>query len=105
MPIQDEYEVAPGFTARLTGGHSVVHVESGGERLTFAGDALFPVAFEHPDWHNGLEHDPEELVRVRIRLMQEAAANSEWLVAYHLPFPSVGRVVVDGNAFRWVAAF
>lgn len=107
--FQDEYEVAPGVTARLTGGHtpghSVVHVESGGERLTFAGDALFPVAFEHPDRHNGFEHDPEESVRVRIRLMQEAAANSEWLVATHLPFPSVGRVVVDGSAFRWVAAF
>lgn len=107
--FENEHEVAPGVTARLTGGHtpghSVVHVVSGGERLTFAGDALFPVAFEHPDWHNGFEHDPEESVRVRIRLMQEAAANSEWLVATHLPFPSVGRVVVDGNAFRWVAAF
>ena len=24
------------------------------------------------------------------------------LVAAHLPFPSVGRVAVDGDAFRWV---
>jgi glyoxylase-like metal-dependent hydrolase (beta-lactamase superfamily II) len=83
----------------------VVYVNSGGERLTFAGDALFPVAFEHPDWHNGFEHDPEESVRVRVRLMQEAAASGELFVATHLPFPSVGRVAIDGNAFRWVAAF
>ncbi|WP_433770515.1 MBL fold metallo-hydrolase [Pseudomonas putida] len=107
--FEDEYEVAPGVVAKMTGGHtpghSVVYVQSGDEKLTFAGDALFPVAFEHPDWHNGFEHDPEESVRVRVRLMQEAAASGELFVATHLPFPSVGRVAVDGEAFRWVAAF
>ncbi len=107
--FEDEHQVAPGVVAKLTGGHtpghSVVYVTSAGERLTFAGDALFPVAFEHPEWHNGFEHDPEESVRVRVRLMTEAAASGELFVATHLPFPSVGRVVVDGDAFRWVAAF
>jgi len=104
-----ECEVAPGVVAKLTGGHTpghcVVHVTSGGERLTFAGDALFPVGFDHPDWHNGFEHDPEESVRVRVRLLREAAASGELLVATHLPFPSVGHVAVEGDAFRWVASF
>ncbi|WLG98876.1 MBL fold metallo-hydrolase [Pseudomonas beijingensis] len=107
--FEETYEVAPGVVVKRTGGHtpghSVVHVTCGEERLTFAGDALFPVAFDHPDWHNGFEHDPEESVRVRVRLMQEAAASGELLVATHLPFPSVGRVAVDGDAFRWVAAY
>ncbi len=109
LAFDDECEVAPGVVAKLTGGHTpghcIVHVASGGERLTFAGDALFPVGFDHPDWHNGFEHDPEESVRVRVRLLQEAAASGEYLVATHLPFPSVGRVAADGDAFRWVAAF
>lgn len=107
--FDDELEVAPGVVAKLTGGHTpghcVVYVQSAGERLTFAGDALFPVAFDHPDWHNGFEHDPEESVQVRVRLLREAAASGELFVATHLPFPSVGRVAVDGDAFRWVAAF
>jgi len=107
--FDEECEVAPGVVAKLTGGHTpghcVVQLNSGGERLTFAGDALFPVGFDHPDWHNGFEHDPEESVRVRVRLLQEAAASGELLVATHLPFPSVGHVAVDGDAFRWVAAF
>ncbi|MCP2068094.1 MBL fold metallo-hydrolase [Pseudomonas laurylsulfatiphila] len=107
--FEDEHEVAPGVVAKLTGGHTpghcVVYVTSGRERLTFAGDALFPVAFDHPDWHNGFEHDPEESVRVRVRLLQEAAASGELFVATHLPFPSVGRVAIDGDAFRWIAAF
>jgi glyoxylase-like metal-dependent hydrolase (beta-lactamase superfamily II) len=107
--FEEKHEVAPGVVVSRTGGHtpghSVVRVTSGGDRLTFAGDAIFPVGFAHPDWHNGFEHDPEEAVRVRVRLLREAAATGELLVATHLPFPSVGRVAVDGDAFRWVAAF
>ncbi|SFN47123.1 MBL fold metallo-hydrolase [Variovorax sp. OV329] len=104
--FEDKHEVAPGVTVRLTGGHtpghSVVDLISNGERLTFAGDAMFPVAFDHPDWQNGFEHDPEEATRVRVGLFRELAENRGLLVAAHLPFPSVGRVALDGDAFRWV---
>ncbi len=107
--FEGEYEVAPGVVVQRTGGHtpghSVVRLTSGGDRLMFAGDALFPVGFDHPDWHNGFEHDPEESVRVRVRLLEEAATTGELVVATHLPFPSVGRVAVDGDAFRWIAGF
>ena len=107
--FDDEQEVAPGVVVRRTGGHtpghSVVRLASGGDRLTFAGDAVFAVGFDHPDWHNGFEHDPEEAARVRVRLLRELAATGELLVATHLPFPSVGHVAVDGDAFRWVPAF
>lgn len=107
--FEEEHEVAPGVVARRTGGHtpghSVITVTAGEERLTFAGDIVFPVAFDHPDWHNGFEHDPEESVRVRIRMLQEAAASGELLVATHMPFPSVGHVALNGDRFRWVPAF
>lgn len=107
-PFEEEHEVAPGVVVRRTGGHtpghSVVHLASGGERLMFAGDALFPVAFEHPDWHNGFEHYPVEAARVRVRLLRDLAATGELLVATHMPFPSVGHVAVAGDAFRWVPA-
>ena len=104
--FENEYEVAPGVVVQRTGGHtpghSVVRLASGGNRLTFAGDAVFQVGFEHPDWYNGFEHDPEEAARVRVRLLRELAANRESLVATHLSFPSVCHVAVDGDAFRWV---
>ncbi len=108
-PFAEETVVAPGVIVQRTGGHtpghSVVRVSSGSDRLTFAGDAVFPVGFEHPDWHNGFEHDPEEAARVRVRLLQELAQTGEVLVATHMPFPSVGHVAVAGDAFRWVPAF
>jgi glyoxylase-like metal-dependent hydrolase (beta-lactamase superfamily II) len=107
--FDDVYEVAPGVVVQRTGGHtpghSVVRVQSGGERLMFAGDAVFAVGFDQPDWHNGFEHDPEEAARVRVRLLKELAENGEMLVATHLPFPSVGHVAVDGDTFRWVPVF
>jgi glyoxylase-like metal-dependent hydrolase (beta-lactamase superfamily II) len=103
-----EYEVAPGVIASRTGGHTpghcVVRLASGGDRLTFAGDALFAVSFDHPEWYNGFEHDPEESARVRVRLLRELAANREPLVATHLSFPSVCHVAVAGDAFRCVPA-
>ncbi|MBS7700151.1 MULTISPECIES: MBL fold metallo-hydrolase [unclassified Chelatococcus] len=107
--FEDEHEVAPGVVVRRTGGHtpghSVVRLASGGDRLTFAGDAIFAVGFDHPDWYNGFEHDPEEAARVRVRLLTELAETGEQLVATHLPFPSVGRVAIAGDAFRWVPVF
>jgi len=104
--FEEEHEVAPGVVVTRTGGHtpghSVVRLASGGERLMFAGDAIFPVSFDHPEWHNGFEHDPEEATRVRVRLMRELAATGAWLVSTHMPFPSIGRVALAGDLFRWV---
>ena len=108
-PFEAEFEVAPGVLVRRTGGHtpghSVVRLASGGDRLTFVGDAVFQVGFDQPEWHNGFEHDPEEATRVRIRLFRELAATGEWLVSTHIPFPSVGRVAAAGELFRWVPAW
>jgi glyoxylase-like metal-dependent hydrolase (beta-lactamase superfamily II) len=107
--FDEVHEIAPGVTAHRTGGHtpghSVVRLNSHGEALTFAGDAICAVGFEQPNWHNGFEHDPEGAAQVRITLLNELAGTGEMLVATHLPFPSVGRVSADGDVFRWVPVF
>lgn len=104
--FENQSELAPGVLITRIGGHtlghSVVRLASRGERLTFAGDAVFPVGFQHPDWFNGFDHYPEEAARVRIQLLRELAANRESLVATHLSFPSVCHVAIDGDTFRWV---
>jgi glyoxylase-like metal-dependent hydrolase (beta-lactamase superfamily II) len=106
--FEEQHEVAPGVLVTRTGGHtpghSVVRLKSGGDRLTFAGDAVFQVGFDHPDLHNGFEHDPMEAARVRVRLLRELADSGEMLLATHLSFPSICHVKVDGNVFRWIPA-
>ncbi|MCV7218203.1 MBL fold metallo-hydrolase [Mycobacterium crocinum] len=107
-PFETEYEVAPGVLISRTGGHtpghSIVRLESRGERLTFAGDAVFAPGFDNPEWQNGFEHDPTEAARVRVNLLREVAATGEALVATHLPFPSVCHVATAGDVFRCVPA-
>lgn len=99
-------EVAPGVSARVTGGHTpghcVVDVASKGEKLTFVGDAIFEVGFDNPDWQNGFEHDPEASVDVRIALLNEAAETGSLMAAAHIGFPSVGHIAKNGKAFRFV---
>jgi glyoxylase-like metal-dependent hydrolase (beta-lactamase superfamily II) len=107
-PFETEYAVALGVLVRRSGGHtpghSVVRLASGRDGLTFAGDLVFAPGFDHPDWYNGFEHDPEEAARVRVRLLRELAATGEALVATHLSFPSVYHVAVAGDVFRCVPA-
>jgi glyoxylase-like metal-dependent hydrolase (beta-lactamase superfamily II) len=102
--FEDRAEVAPGVVAQRTGGHtpghSVVRLRSGSDRLTFAGDAVFQVGFDHPDVQNGFEHDPPEAARVRVRLLREMAETGELLLATHLSFPCVCQVKADGDVFR-----
>jgi glyoxylase-like metal-dependent hydrolase (beta-lactamase superfamily II) len=102
--FEDLAEVASGVVAQRNGGHTpghcVVRLNSRGERLTFAGDAVFQVGFDHPDMQNGFEHDPPEAARVRIRLLREMAESGELLLATHLSFPCVCQVKADGDVFR-----
>ena len=49
--------------------------------------------------------NPDESIRVRTGLFRELAQTGGLLVATHLPFPSVGRVALDGDKFRWVPVF
>jgi glyoxylase-like metal-dependent hydrolase (beta-lactamase superfamily II) len=99
-------QVAPGVSARVTGGHTpghcVVDVASNGEKLTFVGDAIFEVNFDHPDWQNGFEHDPQASVDVRVALLEEAADTGALLAAAHVAFPSIGHIARTGDGFRFV---
>jgi glyoxylase-like metal-dependent hydrolase (beta-lactamase superfamily II) len=106
--FEERHEVAPGVTVNRTGGHtpghSVVRMASGDGRLTFLGDSVFQNHFERPDWFNAFDHDPEEAVRVRTRLLRELAASRELLVAAHVSFP-FGRVATAGEVFRFIPAY
>ena len=106
QPFEKEYEVAPGVVVSRTGGHtpghSVVRLESGGNRLMFGGDAMFPCGIDRPGWHNGFDQDPEETVRVRVGLLREMASTRQPLVPCHV-LPC--HVAVDRDIFRWVPAY
>jgi len=78
-------------TNRITGKNARAYSTMSGSRHT-----LLTVASGSPAFCRA------SAARVRIGLFQELAQNRGLLVAAHLPFPSLGRVAADGDAFRWV---
>lgn len=107
--VEDGDEVVPGLTIVLAPGHSpghaVVAIESDGERLLYGADiVLHPIHVEHPDWLTIFDIHPEPTVSSRRRVLADAAADGSLVVAYHIPFPGLGRIQADGDAFRWSPA-
>lgn len=98
--------IAPGVFGQVTPGHTPGHatisVESGDEPLVFVGDALIWTSFDHPDWSIMFDTDPEAAGRTRQQLLAEFARQGTLICASHLSFPSLGRVVKSGSAYRFV---
>lgn len=108
--VGDGEEIAPGMRAIAspghTAGHMSLHLDTGGRELIVTGDALSQVwlNFAHPGWYNGIDQDPEQTVASRNAMLDRAAADKIALVGYHFPFPGVGHVLREGDAFRFVPA-
>ncbi|MGD0496961.1 MAG: MBL fold metallo-hydrolase [Bryobacteraceae bacterium] len=95
-PVDGEREICPGVRTIPAPGHTAGHlaivVESGGERLLNMCDAaLHPLHLAQPEWENGFDVAPQQAVATRRALAGRAAADNMRLMAFHFPFPSVGR--------------
>lgn len=108
--VADGAEIAPGVTMIGTPGHTLGHMsvlaESGGEQLLILGDAInhAHVSFERPDWQFAFDMDKEMAVATRRRLLDMAATEGMAVAGYHLPFPGVGHVIREGDAYRFLPA-
>ncbi|MCR9146484.1 MAG: MBL fold metallo-hydrolase [Rhodobacteraceae bacterium] len=108
--VSDGYEVVPGVTLFDTPGHTPGHmsvrVDSGDSSLIALGDAMSHAYtnFAHPEWFNGFDSDGEQTVATRKRLLDMAATDRIAVLGYHFPFPGVGHVKREGDAYRFVPA-
>jgi glyoxylase-like metal-dependent hydrolase (beta-lactamase superfamily II) len=96
-PIDRECEVVPGVRAIPAPGHTPGHlallIESQGERLLNIGDAaVHPLHLAQPEWENGFDLAAGAALRTRRELMDRAVRERMHVMAFHFPFPSVGRV-------------
>lgn len=100
----DGDELVPGIRAIETLGHAAGHhalmIESGDQRLLLPFDVLgHPILhLRHPEWIM-VPDDPVVAVETRRKLLARAADEQIPVLAHHFPFPGLGVVMRDGDAY------
>lgn len=99
-------EIVPGIRAMPASGHSpgqiTLLIESNGTGLLHAADTFHhPIELMHSEWFFAFESDPVATVRTRRELCNLAAREHLLVLPYHLPFPGLGHIAVDGDHWRW----
>jgi glyoxylase-like metal-dependent hydrolase (beta-lactamase superfamily II) len=113
MPFREQFTfmqagdtLAEGVTitdlAGHTHGQAGLMIESDGEKLHLLVDLLHhPAQMHFPDWHFVWDSLPELGVQNRKKWLADSADNDTLVHFYHLPFPGVGKIVRDDDAYRW----
>ena len=91
---------APGHTP----GHMLVDIFSGDEQLLHIADIAHSdvLLFAHPEWGFSFDTDFEQAVTTRRTIFNELAESNALALAYHLPWPGLGRVNQKATGFEWV---
>jgi glyoxylase-like metal-dependent hydrolase (beta-lactamase superfamily II) len=105
--LERETEIVPGVWALPAPGHTPGHLAlllaSEGRQMLNLGDAaVHPLHVEHPEWQNGFDLLPGRALATRRALLARAADERMHVMAFHFPFPSVGRVAArSGTGWEW----
>jgi len=107
--VEDGKEVIKGVQAISTPGHTPGHtsyvLSSAGANVLLTGDIAHTfVQFKHPEWALAFDVDPIMGSATRKRVMDMAAGENLTVITYHMPFPGIGHVARDGEAFRFVSS-
>lgn len=100
-------EIVPGITSVAAPGHTPGHmallVQSGEEKLWIAGDlGLGELHLKFPDAIMLPDIDPEQVVDTRQQLFTRFAEEGGLVAFSHAdPFPGMGQVIGDGDAWAW----
>jgi glyoxylase-like metal-dependent hydrolase (beta-lactamase superfamily II) len=104
--LDGEKEVVPGVQAIPAPGHTPGHIalivsSANAQFLHIADAVLHPMHLEHPTWRNIFDLNETDAATTRQRLLNRAAADHANVLAFHFPFPGLGQVMKNGNAWKW----
>ncbi|MCE4224707.1 MBL fold metallo-hydrolase [Methylobacterium sp. C25] len=107
--LKDGDEVAAGISAVATPGHTPGHLSfavAGGDGLFITADALTHelISVEHPAWQNGFDYQSDVAIATRQRLLDRLTHDRMAVLAFHFPFPGLGRIERAGSGYRYTAA-
>jgi glyoxylase-like metal-dependent hydrolase (beta-lactamase superfamily II) len=107
--IDEDADLGGGLRLEPSTGHTPGHVslwiESEGERALVSGDFMHhPVQFAETGWAEIGDSDADEARATRRRMIAKAADTGALFLGTHFGTSPAGRVVVDGDAWRFVPA-
>jgi glyoxylase-like metal-dependent hydrolase (beta-lactamase superfamily II) len=108
LKLVDEHnaEILPGIRAIAsfghTPGHMSVEISSEHQHLLFIGDAtIHPLHIEYPELLAMVDHQPQQVLRARLELLESAEQKKVLVFAPHFPFPGLGYVAKKENRWVW----
>jgi glyoxylase-like metal-dependent hydrolase (beta-lactamase superfamily II) len=107
--VDEGSEFLPGFRFVPAPGHRPGHtpltVESRGEHFLHLADTVgHPLFMQHPEWHWYADFQPPQAEQDKQRILAQAVEERALVFGSHLPFPGVGRVIQQGETWRWQPA-
>ena len=100
LEITDEVRLTP--TPGHTPGHVSVTISSRGEEAVITGDLMHhPIQCAHPEWEDSFDVDHELARETRTRFLERCADRPVIVLGTHFPTPTSGRIVRDGQAWRF----
>src|SRR5262249_11946143 len=85
-----------------TPGHLCVSITSRGRTAIFIGDLMHhPLQCREPEWSSCFCVDPSLAATTRRKFFETVADTDTLIIPEHFPYPTAGRIVSEGNAFRW----
>lgn len=105
--INDGQEIVPGIQAVSTPGHTPGHtsymIASEGQSLFNTGDIChhYVVSTERPKVPFAFDVDGEQGAASRIKAFDMLASTRTPMLAYHFPWPGLGHVGKQGDAYRY----
>ena len=103
-------EVAPGVSLTLspghTPGHSVLRIDGGARQLMMIGDTIHNTDLHtlHPDVTFGFDVDAALAAASRAGIFDMVSADKMLVAGSHIHFPGFGRVLRQGDGFRFAPA-
>ncbi len=98
--VCDEIRLTP--TLGHTPGHVSIKISSQGAEALITGDFVHhPCQMAHPEWASAPDYDQDQSIRTRQETFAALADGPTLVIGTHFATPTAGRIVRDGEAFRF----
>jgi glyoxylase-like metal-dependent hydrolase (beta-lactamase superfamily II) len=103
-------KISPAVRAVIIKGHTPGHtgylITSGANKLLNVGDTVHSsiLSLAKPEWAIGFDSDKPVAEQSRLKLLQSLSQSGEMIFSVHFPYPGLGLIKKDADAYIWQPA-